>query len=211
MNARRFRAEPMLLSIELLREFNRVIDARAAALKGLREQQGWAADEKFDANIEFPRLAYLTGGIDAKRFWILREDWRGKKQRSEVDVGLGAYAGLGEMLGEFEAPLKPSAYVQDWLASSRESYARAADELSALGRGDDAVPHAKAASAMCVVLAPMMGYLHARTVLARVHDRAGDRDGACRSYRAIVSAIARTLDSASALVSKKRLSELMCP
>jgi serine/threonine protein kinase len=211
MNAARFRAEPMLLSIELLRELKRDGEARSAALNGLREQQGWTPDEKFDANVEFMRLAYLTGGIDAKRFRELREEWRGKKKRSDVDVWLGAYAGLHDVSGEIEAPVKPGVYLEDWLSSSSEGYARAAEDLSERGRVDDALLHAKAAAAMCVVFAPMMGFLHARTALAHAYDKAGDRDGACRSYRVVAKGLERTPESASSLASNKRLRELMCP
>ncbi|RYD65611.1 MAG: hypothetical protein EOP83_07030 [Verrucomicrobiaceae bacterium] len=206
----RFRAEPLLLSIELLRELGRNDEARALALKGLREQRAWTPDEKFDANVELMRLAYLTGGIHEDRYRMLRDEWMAKKKRSRVDVWLASYAGLSLTTDQIELPVKPGEYAQDWLASSSEGYARAAEDFAVRGRFEDAIQHAKAASAMCVVFAPMMGYLHARNALAHAYDGAGLREEACNSYASISQMLIRTPDSASALASKKRMRALNC-
>jgi Flp pilus assembly protein TadD/tRNA A-37 threonylcarbamoyl transferase component Bud32 len=208
-NNGRFRGEPLLEMIYILRELGRNDEARALALSGLRELRGWSGDELFDTRIELARASYVTGGLTVAQFRTERDDWIAQATRPAEEVWVKAYAGLPEVGGDMAPPVKPGDYVQDWLKMSPESFSRAANELSRLERHGDAIRHAEAADATCLVPSPI-SYIHAKLALANAYDRAGDNAKACHSYAGIVALFAKETGSVSAIYARQRRRVLSC-
>jgi hypothetical protein len=179
----RFRLEPLIYVINLLRELDRVPEAKALALKGLGEQRAWSGGghERVDAFIELARLAYLTGGIDASQFREMRGEWVARGSHSKLDVWLNAYAGLPDVGADEAPPLTEGEYAQDWFSFYQETYARAADELTVMGRHAEAIHHADAAVKACLASHPITGILHARGAQARQSHLEDIKNEQCRS------------------------------
>jgi serine/threonine protein kinase len=203
------RLEPLIDTINLLREIDRRPEAAELAMKGLGEQRAWTAGSA-DPFIELARLAYLTGGIDASQFRAMRAEWLGRGTHSELDAWHKAYAGLPEVGSDGTPPVKDGEYETDWISFAAENYARTAEGLTALGRHADAIRHAEAAAGDCFGIYPLTGVLHARVALARAYDAAGDRPAACEAYRSLVDWLGPNTSSVSARLAKARLKDLSC-
>jgi serine/threonine-protein kinase len=114
--AGRFRLDPLVYRIEILRELGRMEEARALAQDGLMEQRAWTPETsaRVDAFIWFARLAYLTGAIAPAQFRQYRQEWISRRRRREIDVWLQGYAGLPEVGSDMAIPVNEGAYVEDW-------------------------------------------------------------------------------------------------
>jgi tetratricopeptide (TPR) repeat protein/tRNA A-37 threonylcarbamoyl transferase component Bud32 len=208
----RFRLEPLIYVINILRELDRLPEARALALEGLGEQRAWTGGghERVDSFIELARLAYLTGGIDASRFRQIRGEWAGHGLHSKLDIWLNAYAGLPEVGSDEAPPFAEGEYAQDWFSFYQETYARAAEQLTALGQHAAAIRHADAAVGACLASYPITGILHARVAQARAYDASGNVPAACAAYRSLVGWLGREPRSVSARFAKDQLGRLSC-
>jgi len=210
MNNGRYRGDPLVELIGLLWELGHAEDARTLARKSLREYPAWAEDEMFDLRIEIPRLAFITGAIDANEFRRLRHEWIHRRNRAPVETWLGGFAGLPEVGAEMDPPIATGEYAQDWFSMSEESFSRAAIGLIRVGRAVDAIKHADAAERECLAFSPI-GYIHAHVAAAKVHDDAGDVTGACERYAALQTFFARSTRSLALRLSTTRMRELSCP
>ncbi|WP_394823535.1 hypothetical protein [Pendulispora albinea] len=208
-NNGRFRGIPLLQLIELLRELGHAEEARSIAGTALREHRAWTADETFDGDIEFARLAYITGSIDTKKYRELRDAWIRVSDRSPVETWLSGFAGLSGVGAEMAPPIAPGEYAQDWIEMSAETFSRASAELIRVGRTQDAVQHADAAAQCCLAFDPME-YVHGQVAAALAHDAAGDTAAACTRYTSLRELFAKFPKSASFRLATRRLKDLSC-
>jgi len=209
-NNARFRGEPLVELIELLRELGYAQEARDLSREGLREQHSWTADDVFDAKIELARSSYLTGVIDAARFRELRDEWIALHPHLTLaERWFGGFAGLPIVGADMDPPVAVGQYVADWSMMTPEAFARAATELLRAGRVSDAVQHAEAAAKSCSVFSAR-GYFHAQIALAKAHDAAHDVAYACKQYGALQDALAKSHRSSTLRFATTRMKELSC-
>ncbi|WP_394845125.1 protein kinase [Pendulispora brunnea] len=208
-NSGRFRGEPLIQLIDLLRDLGQADEARALAMKGLREQRSWSNDDKLDIGIELARLAYLTNAIGADEYRQIRDDWIKSRPRQSTEQWIQAFAGLPDVGADMAPPIAPGQYALDWISMSPEKYARVTMELLRLGRTADAVQHADAAVNCCLAFSPA-GHIHAQVAAAKAHDVAGDTATACKWYRTLKARFASAPRSPIFQLAATRVKVLAC-
>jgi hypothetical protein len=120
------------------------------------------------------------------------------------------YAGLPIVGNDIPAPIRPGDYATDWYDMYPEAYARAADQLAAVGRFDDAILHGEAAANACILYYPITAWLRAKLTLATVYDRAGRKEAACRAYAALDQLLGKNPVSTTRDYAVQRSRELGC-
>ena len=196
------------LHVDLLGEHARVLfeigrprDAGALARDYLKRRAGWTPDlSNIDPEGFVNAIRYRAGDLARESFVRIRESWRAAEwKRLELDaypagrsaLWFAAYASVSskggadakdavDALGRF-APL-PGAFYRD----VEMDEALGATLLHAQ-RAQEALTPLRRAASSCLAASSPFEHTHALGELGEALQRAGDREGACRAYAAVIS------------------------
>lgn len=212
------RGYPLLMRWRIANELNDVARKTELAKAYVAASALWLPNEVHDPSIEGYQLLRMSGAMTAREFARVRDGWlaeplppghyldspgarwyeayaRAAVAREEANTALGHIP--------TNRPLLPGNRLDPHVNEGiGEVYLLA-------GKVDAALPILTRAARACSIT-DIFSVMHARYLVGTIHERKGDRDGACAAYRSVLSRWRPESGSASARASQRRFDALRC-